>query len=137
GAGNDTLRGGSGRTMLDGGDGNDTIIGGSGVGLLVGGLGQDSITGEGGEIMIGGTYRDSPHLGGVAALLAAWSQPISYSQRISILRAGTGADNYFVLNLNTVLDDGAEDWLTGGQGNDWFWAFGLDHVKRQGNEIVN
>jgi Ca2+-binding RTX toxin-like protein len=138
GDGNDTLRGGTGRTMLDGGDGNDTILGGGGFGLLVGGLGQDVISGgSGDEILIGGAYRDSSDLNGVAAVLAVWSQPTSYSQRITTLRAGTGPDNYFALNLSTILDDGAEDSLDGGQGSDWFWAFGLDHVKKQGSELVN
>jgi Ca2+-binding RTX toxin-like protein len=47
-AGNDTLKGGSGADLLDGGPGNDTLSGSDGGDTLLGGIGDDTLDGQGG-----------------------------------------------------------------------------------------
>ena len=163
GGGNDYIRVGeniTARVVVDGGEGRDVLVGSSGDDILIGGAGNDVLVGkQGRDLLIGGTDRDqlSGRRGGdllihgatsfdadpraLAALLAEWTSPRSYTQRIENLTGnGSGerlnADNFLVADL-TVLDDQQRDVLMGGQSQDWFFAGSQDRlVGRGGSEIV-
>ena len=102
GAGNDTLLGGNGKDMLDGGAGDDVLLGGNGKDSLIwdnvdsvidGGNGQDTLVADGGNIDLttyGGTLTS-----------------------IEILElAGDGADSSVTLDAQDVLDMSSTDILT-------------------------
>ncbi len=142
-AGNDTIRGGSGNNFIDGGDGNDFIYGSSVRDILIGSQGADSIDGDkDDDVLIAGSYRYSQDLNAIAALLAAWIQPISYTQRVSNLKNGVGFNSVFALNAANIVDDFAVDSLTintlnGLQGQDWFLVSSNDQTDEKGNETSN
>jgi hypothetical protein len=111
GAGDDELRGGSGRDVLLGEEGDDRLHGGAGVDLLVGGVGADLLRGQGGDDLLaaGTTSRDADDAA-LLAVLAEWE-----ARRDP---AVTGLK----LNDRTVYDDTSRDDLAGGSGADWyFW----------------
>ncbi|WP_392533892.1 DUF4347 domain-containing protein [Nostoc sp. C117] len=141
--GNDTIRGGIGNNLIDGGNDNDTIYGGIDKDILLGSFGQDTINADkGDDILISGSYRYSSDLSAIAALLAAWLQPVSYSQRISNLKNGVGFDSLYALKPANITDDNvvdsvAGDTLDGVQGEDWFIVSGNDNTDKKGNETVN
>ncbi|MBD2412394.1 hypothetical protein FACHB389_10860 [Nostoc calcicola FACHB-389] len=141
--GNDTIRGGVGNNFIDGGNGNDSINGGIGNDILLGNFGQDTINADkGDDILISGSYRYSSDLNAIAGLLAAWLQPLPYSQRISNLKNGVGFDSFYALNPANITDDNAVDsangdTLDGVQGQDWFIVSNNDNTDKKGNETVN
>jgi Ca2+-binding RTX toxin-like protein len=138
GAGNDTLTGGQGSNFLDGGDGNDNLTGGAVNDVLVGGRGQDTLAAVGGDdILIGGTYLASEDLDAVAAITTEWTSSQSYAQRLADLRAGVGDGGTYQLTTTTLLDDLTADYLSGAQGQDWFWVFAGDQTDQRGNETNN
>lgn len=104
--GSDTLFGGDGDDILDGGDGNDSLFGGNDDDTLYGGDGNDKLVGDNGsdklyggngdDVLDGGTGRD--HLFG--------------GEGNDILTGGDGDDH---LDGNT-----GDDILTGRAGNDTF-----------------
>jgi uncharacterized delta-60 repeat protein len=129
GAGNDKIKGGSGADVLVGGDGDDLLTGGVGRNFMVGGAGADKVIGDvDDDILIGGTYSKAGDRKATNAVMAEWTSSRTYSQRVSNLRNGTGANGSVVLlgfagGVNqTVFDDGAQDKLTGDVGTDWFFA---------------
>jgi predicted outer membrane repeat protein len=134
GAGNDTLSGGKGSDVLLGGDGDDVLTNVGGRDLHIGGLGADQLSsGTDDDLLIGGYTAYDAHEAVLAAILAEWNSPRSYSERVLNLRGDPArpsfADrlngNYFLLASGpnpTVFDDGARDALTGGAGLDWFFA---------------
>jgi Ca2+-binding RTX toxin-like protein len=126
--GNDTLIGGRGHDVLVGGDGNDLLIGGPNRSILIGGTGRDTLKGGSGEdLLIAGT-TPWDFQGATDALVAIRNEWIrmdeSFPQRISNLRGDTsgGLNGSFVLKTTTVTEAGAADTLTGGGGQNWFWA---------------
>jgi cyclophilin family peptidyl-prolyl cis-trans isomerase len=133
GAGNDTLTGGAGYTILVGGDGNDTLKGGANRSILIGGAGTDRLVGQGNDdVLVGGTTNWDNSPVALIYLLAEWVQSTAYATRVSHLSGTTGGQNAGVYledytdNTSTlqqtVFDDGVPDTLTGGAGNDWFVA---------------
>jgi hypothetical protein len=135
------LDGGPGNDILIGGDGHDTLNGGPGRDLLIGGLGADVLNGGTDEdILIGdstsydtqvtapGTTHDI-NIEALQAILAEWTRTdIGYDDRVNHLRKGGGLNGSFVLDKNTVADDGAADILTGGAGRDWFFKGKKDSI---------
>jgi Ca2+-binding RTX toxin-like protein len=122
------LVGNGGHDILDGGDGADFLFGGSGHDLLIGGLGPDQLDGQGDDdILIGGRLTVSSRW-----IRSEWIRTDnSYNSRVANLRTGTGINGSARLisaggrvteTSATVLDDGVTDQLTGGAGQDWFWA---------------
>src|SRR5262249_17560633 len=105
-----------------GGDGNDVLEGGAGRDVLIGGLGTDTLNGgTGDDIFVGGATIYDQNLEGLDAIMGGWGPAHrSFDPRIKHPRPGGGLNGTFVLNKNTVLDDGALDVLTGGDGLDWF-----------------
>jgi len=110
------------------------LAGGKGPDILIGGFGADRLTGgSGDDILIGGTTvydRDSEAL---HAILTEWSRTgLSYSQRVNDLMNGGGLNGTFKLNEDTVFGGTANDILTGGSGQDWYFA----DVSRLGADRV-
>jgi Ca2+-binding RTX toxin-like protein len=128
GDGDDTLDAGgaSGPAVLVGGAGNDTLYGGSGRNILIGGSGSDVLHGGvSDDLLIGGTTSHDASLAALAVLRAEWARAdADYLTRISHLN-GTqsgGLNGSYLLNNQTVFDDGAGNDLYGDQGQDWFFA---------------
>jgi uncharacterized protein (TIGR03118 family) len=137
GAGNDSLRGGSGNNILLGGPGDDDLRGLDNRDVLIGGEGADRVRGDSEEdLLISGMTaydRDTPAL---LRILAAWTSPDPYATRVANLRSGSGGVPK--LDSTTVFDDGAPDTLRGNKGLDWFFAGPNDMLPdMQPTEEVN
>jgi len=128
---NDALVGGKRDSLLVGEDGNDLLLAGKGFDVLIGGLGNDLLVAQHGQdLLISGTTTYDADDDALAEIFLLWTGHGSYQQRINRLRP--------LLNVNTVLDDGAIDLLAGGQGQDWFWSSDDDWiVDLKRNEAVN
>ena len=122
GPGNDTLNGGSGNDVETGDAGNDTLNGGKGRNLLIGGTGADSLGAQGDDILIAGTTAFDNQEAALAAIMAEWGSADSYATRVKYLSQGGGLNGSFLLKATTVFDDSSPDKLTGGAGQDWFFA---------------
>jgi ELWxxDGT repeat protein len=130
GAGNDTLRGAQGSSILLGGGGEDTLTGGQNRDLLLGGTGVDSLDGRSADdILIAGAshfYNEATNaidLDALNAVMKEWtSTTTSYAARVGHLLGTTagGLNGAVRLNATTVSDDGSADTLTGAGGLDWF-----------------
>jgi Ca2+-binding RTX toxin-like protein len=134
----------SGGVVLEGGAGNDVLKAGSGRSILVGGLGRDTLTGGSNEdILISGSTKFDANQEALLALLEEWSRTdLGYSDRIDLLRNGSVLNGALQLNRTTVKDDLFANTLTGGAGQDWFWAKlppGLADILRDRDlgEVVN
>jgi Ca2+-binding RTX toxin-like protein len=123
-AGHDRLQGGGGNDVLVGGDGDDLLIGGGGRDLLIGGGGRDRIMGNAADdILIAGFTTFDADGRALRQIMAEWTSPHAYQVRVNNLRDGSGGgalNGPVYLNDATVHDDGAQDVLTGDQGQDWF-----------------
>ena len=141
-AGDDTLIGLSGNDILLGGDGQDTLDGGMGRDFLIGGLQQDKLYGgEDDDVLIGGTTSYDASSSVLKEMMSKWKRTdLDYQTRIDLLRL-QGVANGKKLNRANVFDDGFLDQLSGGLGNDWFWAQGIGHkldkTDKSHGEIVN
>ena len=149
GAGDDSLRGGRGQTILRGGDGQDQLVGGSGFTILVGDAGNDRLTaGSARSILIGGEGQDNLRgadaddilVGGqtaydtsdqaLLAILAEWTSSQPRSTRVANLTAGIGSGGVYKLrDGETVFDDLARDILSVRSGSDWFLVSPNDRVN--------
>jgi Ca2+-binding RTX toxin-like protein len=125
---------------LVGGSGSDRLLGGKGPDILIGGSGPSTLNGgSGGDILIGGTTNYDTNAAALAAVLAEWSSADDYATRIARITGSMngGANGAFLLNTNTVHDDGQVNKLYGGAGMDWYFAGVLDVLfNRQANEVV-
>jgi Ca2+-binding RTX toxin-like protein len=141
GAGNDRIKGGKGADLLIGGDGDDWLNGHQGNDVLIGGNGADRLNGgPGDDLMIAGATTFDSDESQLQALLAAWSGPGSYDERVAALMDPTAAVHLIADGTSpTVLNDGAADRLTGASGKDWFFAtLGQDVVTgRHRSEFLN
>lgn len=122
--GNDTLRGARGASVLVGGNGDDSLVAGTGRSILIGGTGADSITGGAADdLIIHGSTRYDANTAALDALLAEWSRTTAtYAQRVTRLRTGVGGLNGANKLTGAVADDLATDSMSGGAGQDWFFA---------------
>ena len=123
GAGNDTLQGNAGDDWLTGGAGNDTLLGGAGRDILVGGLGADRLNTTNGtsatsdadeDILIGSTTSYDTNKTAIAAILAEWVKPTSFTARVTQIKTtGTTTGGFKLTNLApaTVTDDTSLDTL--------------------------
>jgi uncharacterized repeat protein (TIGR01451 family) len=140
GAGNDVLNGGpGGNDILLGGAGNDSLTGGPGRSLLFGGGGADTITGgSDDDLLVAGTTNYDTNTTALLAILSEWQRTdADYLTRIIHLRNGTGLNGSFKLTSSTVHNDTSVDALTGGPGQDWFWASLSEITDLQSGEQVN
>ena len=120
GAGNDTLVGDAGDDVISGGTGNDFILGSDGHDLIIGGAGGtgDSIDGGGGnDLLIAGDTNNS------VSSQASDANDVALMALLAVWNAThvAGLANGIVLG-----DDGAADTLTGGTGDDDFYALAND-----------
>jgi Ca2+-binding RTX toxin-like protein len=114
GGGDDWLQGGGGESILVGGDGDDRLHGGRGRSLLIGGDGRDQLKAHGDAVMIAGSTDHDANALALCAIMEEWTSSRSYSERAANLAVW--------LNATTVDDDGDQDQLLGGSGQDWFLA---------------
>jgi Ca2+-binding RTX toxin-like protein len=129
GLGNDIILGGGGNDILLGGEGNDRLFGRAGRKLLIGG-GADRLSAVSqGDILIGSTTAFDAHYESLRLVMAEWTSGRNYKTRTANLRGsvgGGGANRSVRLVMAepepTILDDGAQDLLRGGAGQDWFFA---------------
>jgi Ca2+-binding RTX toxin-like protein len=146
--GDDNITSGNGPSILIGGDGNDTLTSGNGRDILFGGRGADTLNGgNGDDILIAGrTSYDDYTTANLTALLAIQKEWVrtdqSYTQRISHLKGtttgGLNESSYLTTGASaTVFDDAIADILTGGLGQDWYFArVGVDTNDRTDGEVV-
>lgn len=111
GAGNDTLSGHDGADHLYGSEGQDTLMGGGGDDRLYGGAGADWLAG-GADIdkLVGGTGGDTLD-GGLGHDTLDGRDGVGAFPEMDFLNGGEG---------NDLLQIGAGDYATGGDGADWF-----------------
>ncbi|MFI5379903.1 MAG: peptidylprolyl isomerase [Tepidisphaerales bacterium] len=125
GDGNDTIMGGGGNSILMGEGGNDSIVGGAGRDIIIGGAGSDTLSGgPRDDILIGGTTQFDQDSVKLARIQAEWSRTDqTYAQRVAHIMGPTAGLNTGVfLNKNTVFNDYSKNTLTGGAGDDLFFA---------------
>ncbi|MFO0943968.1 MAG: hypothetical protein U0930_24795 [Pirellulales bacterium] len=138
---NDTLIGNNLDNVLIGGGGVDTLDGMGGRDLLVGGAGVDNLRGGTGEdILISDSFAYFNESTGVLNVVAIdqimleWTRTnLSYSNRISNLRLGTGLNGTTKLDASSVVADLSSDTLQGDLDLDWFWKFGSDTISDLNN----
>jgi Ca2+-binding RTX toxin-like protein len=142
GNGNDILNvlGSNVGNVLVGGSGSDRLLGGKGPDILIGGSGPSTLNGgSGGDILIGGTTNYDNNAAALAAILAEWSSADDYATRVARITGSMsgGANGTFLLNTNTVHDDGQVNKLYGGAGMDWFFPGMMDVLfNHTSGEIV-
>jgi Ca2+-binding RTX toxin-like protein len=134
GSGDDTLIGQASKaTILIGMAGNDTLVGGSQRDLLFGGTGADVLLGgSGDDLLIAGATAHDTNRAALLQLLAEWTSTRTFAQRTAnIWGNGSGIRSNGNVYLNndptddvtdTVFADSDIDELTGGLGQDWFFA---------------
>ncbi|MFO0954167.1 MAG: SdrD B-like domain-containing protein [Isosphaeraceae bacterium] len=129
GPGANTFSGGDGDNIAVGGAGANDLRGGPGHAILIAGRGKSSLrAGSGETILIGGTTAyDEPTEANLLALdqiMGEWSSAAPLATRAAHLAGAEagGLNGTFLLNGSTVHDNGVADTLTGGSGNDWFFA---------------
>jgi Ca2+-binding RTX toxin-like protein len=123
----DRLEGGAGDDYLDGGSGNDTLIGGTGNDVYVASSPQDIITELAGEgidevrtdygSQFGYNYNDLYTLAANVENLtgtSTYGQGVRANSMDNVVVMGVGADL-------VVLDDGGNDTVSGGAGDDFLY----------------
>ena len=116
----DSLSGTFGHNILIGGAGGDRLNGGVGRNFLIGGIGGDRLVGHlGQDIMVGGTTSYDDNHAALRDILAEWSRPAPYAERLATLR-DTSRSAYLKTG-ETVLDDMSVDWLLAGFEEDWLF----------------
>ncbi|MFO0966961.1 MAG: hypothetical protein U0793_15420 [Gemmataceae bacterium] len=93
---------------MTGGVRNDVLIGGAGSDTINGGQGDDLVLA--GLFLDGAAFQDRQSA--LRSVQSTWS-PSSYDARTQALR---------LFLADKVADDGAADTLSGGAGQDWFFA---------------
>ncbi len=79
------------------------------------------------DILIGGRTTSDSLISNLNAIRTEWTSGNLYATRIANLRAGIGSPvvslkgKAFVPNQNVLNDGGADDTLTGGIGDDWYF----------------
>ncbi len=126
---NNIMLGGNGNDILVGNSGNDQLFGGSGRDILIGGLGLDTLdAGSDDDILIAGRTTSDNSVTLLTDLRTEWTSTNLYGTRLSNLRSGVGASNASLkAKINVLNDSGEDDVLTGGTGQDWYFA-ALDDV---------
>ena len=121
GAGDDTLVGGGGPSVVLGGPGDDDLTSGDARTVVIGGAGRDRLRGGGADdLLIGGATAYDDEVTALVQILTAWTSTDAYDVRVATLQAGVGGVPK--LDSTTVLDDGERDVLRGHAGRDWFFA---------------
>lgn len=123
GLGNDNLAGEGGNDLLSGGDGNDTLNGSLGEDVLIGGLGSDTLRGDAGRDMaINGTVAYS----GGNAEAKVWGDTNDTAMLLLLSNWGSAVSPAIPFAGLTVINDGVQDSLSGGDGTDDFYNEAAD-----------
>lgn len=130
----DTLISGGADDILVGGPQSDVLISGAGKDILIGGAGEDSIDGgDGDDLIIAGFTSLDANPAGLEALAAEWTRTDqTYAQRLDHLtgKVATGGNNgTFFLKADTLVLDSDIDTITGGAGQDAYFAHTKTSVK--------
>lgn len=138
GGAHDILKGGTGTSILVGGSGGATITGGTGANVLIAGTGGATITGGAKQdLIIGGSTNFDHDFAALDKIMAEWgTTTIAYATRIKHLM-GTlagGFNGTTKLTTSTVHNNVPNvNVLTGGGGQDWFWAHAANEVTDLNN----
>jgi hypothetical protein len=117
GHGNNILVGdGHGNTLTGDGPGRNLLIAG---GSDFSGRGDTLIGGNDDDILIAGFTAYDTDRASLEAILAAWTRPDSYLDRVAALTPGAGVP---LLDATTVFSNGAVNTLVGNAGFDLFFA---------------
>jgi len=130
--GDDKLSGQAGNDVLAGGAGNDWINGNDGRDILIGGVGSDHLDGGADDdILIGGSTKWDVSETGLNRIRNEWVRNSSLTARVKHLTGqwSGGLNGRTYLNATTVTHDSDVDSLTGGGGQDWYWAAGRDRIE--------
>jgi len=130
--GDDKLSGQAGNDVLAGGAGNDWINGNDGRDILIGGVGSDHLDGGADDdILIGGSTKWDVSETGLNRIRNEWVRNSSLTARVKHLTGqwSGGLNGQTYLNATTVTHDSDVDSLTGGGGQDWYWAAGRDRIE--------
>jgi Ca2+-binding RTX toxin-like protein len=126
GAGDDVLVGGGGSNVLLGGAGIDALSGRGARDILIGGADNDLLYGSGGQdILIDGATSHDGNAEALLAILVEWNTGddslASFQLRRNHLRGTVpgGLNGPYFLDVTTLLDDAAMDFLLSGAGTDW------------------
>ena len=128
-SGVENVTGGSGNDVLIGDAAANVLRGGYGRDLLIGREGADQLFGDAGEdILIGNATVHDADPAALEAIMAEWRRDDrAYGQRIQNLKLGGGNNGAVILDLTKLVEDGAQDRLTGGgDALDWFFLTGTD-----------
>ncbi|KAA5538993.1 S8 family serine peptidase [Roseiconus nitratireducens] len=117
GAGNDLIRTGKGNDILLGGLGNDQLFGGGGLDLLIGGAGQDELAGNQDDDLLAGDIFDVDADDDDDSLVDLLSD-LEVLRDIGDAWSAGDAAGASALLQTSLLDDGEEDTLDGGPGDD-------------------
>jgi Ca2+-binding RTX toxin-like protein len=108
------------------------LIGGGGADVLLGGAG--------GDILIAGSTSYDANGDALLSILAEWKRTdLTYQERIDHLVGTTpgGLNGSAILKAGVVKKDRRVDDLTGGDGEDWFWALASEVADREVGERLN
>ena len=120
-AGNDDITGGPAGDILVGGAGDDKILGGRGRDILIGGAGKDQLNGQQDEdILIGESTTHDGSREALGAIQREWTRTDqTMAQRREHISAGGGLNGSYIFNRSTIINDNANDALTGDAREDW------------------
>lgn len=142
-SGIDNVTGGSANDIVIGDAGNNVLRGGAGRDLLIGAAGADQLLGDTGEdILIGNATIYDADSASLEAIMSEWARTdLNYASRIQDLKFGGGLNGATRLELTKVIEDSAQDSLSGGtDALDWFFRTGSDFItdlNQPGTEQVN
>jgi len=117
------LTGNGGNDILVGLNGDDILQGLAGRDILIGGNGMDTVDGgSGDDILVAGRTTHDTNTANLVTIRTEWISLVAYGIRVGNLRTGVSVPVVALTAGSTVLDDaGADDSLTGGLGNDWYF----------------
>jgi hypothetical protein len=134
GSGNDTLRGGTAKSIvLVGLAGNDTLVSGSQRDVLIGGVGADLMqSGGGDDLLVSGRTVYDTNRYALTSIFSEWTSARTFASRTANIWGDgtvTRSNGEYLFNSNpsdsitdTVFADSDADLLTGGLNQDWFFA---------------
>ena len=107
------------------------IVGDTGFDILLGGDGRDTLYGQNdGDIVIGGIYANETDIADLMAILTIWSDDGTTYADIDAKIAALPQ----LTTIGSDLPADELDQLTGGFGDDWLIAHGLDVTDIVNNE---
>jgi Ca2+-binding RTX toxin-like protein len=119
--GGDVISGGAGADTIDGGEGDDSLYGGGGGDTVLAGGGDDRVyLGAGVNFADGGAGDDSLDYSALGAVAIAVNLTLSTARHGGVDDTISGFENVTGgAGENTLIGNGANNWLTGGDDDDW------------------